>query len=720
MALCPRSFGYFRIILTVLVTVQSSWARPIVRNIQSVNEFDRLLKKHAGETGLPVIVDFYSESCGPCRQMAPIFKKVAQSVMGKAVFVKVNTSTQQELSSRFQVRSLPTFMFFYGDSKKARSEAKGGIGEQNLRQRTDEIIRTSEIENVKIEYDNFVEYYNNVDPEKQETDIKTLYEKCSKMTKSKSCQGSSALQLARKLKKKYKSAPKTVKRFLPQEPKADDKDDEQSNDKKQSTKKNKSSSSSPSKPNLHLATKEQLMEELEKREEEERENEEDDDDELDEFGALYAPSDFPERVVIVGGGPAGLAAAVYAARAGLDPLVIAPSMGGQLQGKGVDVENYPGLHNYTGPAVVAAMRKQAAMFGTIFEDNIVTSVDASARPIRITLNNTFNEDGSIRKAMVIKTHTLIVATGAESKWLDVPGEYEMRGGGVSSCATCDGFLFSNKDVVVVGGGDTAMEDALVLARTSKSVTLVHRRDAFRASKILAERVQNHPLINVVWNTTLQEIVGQKVVVEEQSSESDNDEEEDLDLDSVVHQKIVSGAILQDVTTKETRKIDCDAVFIAIGHTPTTSFLEGVVEFDQAHPGYIKPIPSSSSFQSLSAHTSESGIFAAGDVADSIYRQAITSAGSGAAAALDAERYLSENGLGNEKEIFEAELLAELLGFGESMDDCASNKSKDCNDGGDEYYNVYASNEKIGVGVKESFAASSSRGGGASTNGKSEL
>mmetsp|Transcript_1698 Transcript_1698/g.2029 ORF Transcript_1698/g.2029 Transcript_1698/m.2029 type:complete len:326 (+) Transcript_1698:59-1036(+) len=247
----------------------------------------------------------------------------------------------------------------------------------------------------------------------------------------------------------------------------------------------------------------------------------------------------------------------------------------------------------------------------------------------------------------IETHSIIVATGAESNWLDIPGEYEMRGGGVSSCAICDGAAFYQKDVVVVGGGDSAMEEALVLARTSKIVTVIHRRDEFRASKVLAQRVMEHPSIRIKWNTVVKKIVGQKVVV----SEKDTSDEDSMDLDN--EQMFVTGAILSNTETGEESKIDCAAVFVAIGHTPTTSFLKDIVDFDEDHDGYLKTL-------GRSTRTSTPGIFAAGDVSDAIYRQAVTSAGSGAAAALDAERWLSEEGLGNEQAEFEAELLAELM------------------------------------------------------------
>lgn len=607
-------------------------ARPVVRSIRSAHEFDRLLQKHGSETGLPVVVDFYSDSCGPCRMMAPIFKKVAEEFVDKAVFVKVDTNAQYELSGRYQIRSLPTFQWFVAGKKW--NEAKGGIGEGPLRQMTQQAVTQAEIENVVLELDALIDFYKQVDPSKTEQDIQNVYQKC--LGKRKSCQGSTANSLVRKLKKKYQQAPKTSK-FWTGDAKKEETDQSNKNSKTKDKKPPASSSSNtkPTGPNLHLATMEELMAEVQKRQDEAREaqleQETDEDEEaLDDHYRWKGPGDFPERVVVIGGGPAGLAAAIYAARAGLSPLVLAPSMGGQLQGKGVDVENYPGMSNVTGPAVIAAMRQQAAHFGAVFEEDFVVGVDASSRPLKVLTNSTGP----------IETHSIIVATGADSKWLGVEGEYELRGGGVSSCATCDGFLYSKKHVVVVGGGDTAMEDALVLARTSDKVTLVHRRDTFRASKILADRVQAHPSIAIEWNTVIEKITGQIL-----------DSGDDVDLDSA--QKVVTGVVLKDTVTGETRQLACDAVFVAIGHSPNTKFLEGVVEFDPEHNGYLKT-------QGRSTKTSVPGIFAAGDVSDAIYRQAITSAGSGAAAALDAERWLSEEGLGNEAAELEAELMAELL------------------------------------------------------------
>ena len=439
---------------------------------------------------------------------------------------------------------------------------------------------------------------------------------------------------------------------------------------------NSSNNGKSDQPNLHLATKEQPRAALDKILDSEREAEEDDDDDDDdaENAHSWTPSQFPERVTIIGGGPAGLSAAIYAARAGLRPVVVAPPMGGQLQGKGVDVENYPGLFNVTGPAVVSLMRAQAIEFGTVFEAETVIGIDVDKRPFKVRTNSS-----------TIETHAIIVATGAESNWLNVPGEYELRGGGVSSCATCDGHMYRGKRVLVVGGGDTAMEDALVLARTSESVTLIHRRDTFRASKILAQRVMEHPSITVKWNTVLTEILGKVSDAAEAATNNNDDgddDDADVDLDAPV-KKVVNGAMLTDIITNEVTRVDADAVFVAIGHTPSTSFLEGLVEFNPNHPGYVLTRQSST-------WTSIPGIFACGDVSDSIYRQAITSAGSGAAAALDAERWLSEEGLGNEEADFEAELLADL------MSDSSSDR------GGLEY-NVYDDAGGRMTGMKESIA-----------------
>jgi len=616
-------------------------ARPMVRRIKSAQEFDRLLDKHSTTTGLPVIVDFYSDGCGPCRQIAPVFAKMAKDTgQSSAVFVKVDTNALHELSNRYNVRSLPTFHVFY-DGKKV--DTMVGAGAQQLQSMVGSVVSRSRRENVVLEREALGGFYGEVDGEKGEEAVEAVYVKCVEMTKrnnkEKLCVGSAALQLVKGLKSKYGKKPATKTRFTPSDRRAADAPDKPTSSDKSST---TASSSASDKPNLHKATKEQLVAELDKRleAEEEARAEEEEDDEEDEFKNSWMSNGFPERVTIVGGGPAGMSAAIYAARAGLKPVVIAPPMGGQLQGKGVDVENFPGLQDVTGPAVVAAMRNQAIQFGAVFEAETVLRIDASRRPLRVYTNSS-----------TIETHAVVLATGAESNWLGIPGEYEMRGGGVSSCATCDGNIFRGKDVLVVGGGDTAMEEALVLARTSKSVTLVHRRDAFRASKILAQRVVEHPTIRIVWNTVVEKILGEVLIPDDSDGDSDDDSE-NVDLDD--DQKYVTGALLKNTVTGEESTVDAAAVFVAIGHTPTTSFLGDIVEFDRDHPGYVvTPIE-------RSTQTSVAGIFAAGDVSDPVYRQAVTSAGSGAAAALDAERWLSEEGLGNEEAEFEAELLAEMM------------------------------------------------------------
>jgi len=663
------SFLHF-LLLIIIVLVES---RPIVRHIRSTQEFDRVLEKHAS-TGLPVIVDFYSDGCGPCRQMAPIFRKVAKETENKAVFIKVDTNQMHELSSRYQVRSLPTFKMFYMGKEVNQFS---GASEQQLRQITDALIDRSKRENVKLTIESLTSYYQKHDSSKSSEGIQELISKCADMTplkqnKLKECVGAAASQLARKLKKKYAEAPSLDKRFT----------EEEQTTPPQSESSSKSSSGSKDAPNLQFATKEELEEEIARRLEAEMDEREDEDDD-DDFENSYVPGEWPERVTIIGGGPAGISAAIYAARAGLEPVIVAPPMGGQLQGKGVEVENYPGMSNVTGPAVVAMMRQQAASFGAKFETETVLSIDVTKRPFRVITNSS-----------VIETHSIIVATGAESNWLGVKGEYEMRGGGVSSCATCDGAAFRDMDILVVGGGDTAMEDALVLARTSKSVTIIHRRDTFRASKILAQRVIEHPKINIKWNTVLSEILGE---LTETSSETTNansqSDEEEIDLDEPsTASKIVTGAMLQNVVTGETSSVSCAAVFVAIGHTPTTKFLEGLVEFDPEKPGYIKTVHETT-------RTSLEGVFAAGDVADSVYRQAITSAGSGAAASLDAERWLSEEGLGNEAAEFEAELLAELMA---DQSNAASNNSAE----DETLYNIYDDLTTVShvKGVKESVMA----------------
>jgi thioredoxin reductase (NADPH) len=302
------------------------------------------------------------------------------------------------------------------------------------------------------------------------------------------------------------------------------------------------------------------------------------------------------NVVILGGGPAGLTAAIYAARANLAPLVIeGNAAGGQLMLTTL-VENYPGFEEaIMGPALMQAMRKQAERVGAEFRTEDATAVDFSRRPFAIT-----TQSGDR-----VEARAVIVATGAAARTLGVPGEQRLMGRGVSTCATCDGFFFRNKDVVVVGGGDSAMEEALYLANLARSVTVVHRRDRLRASKIMQDRAFRHPVITFVWNAVVEEIVG----------------------DGVVH-----AVRLRDVRSNEVTERKTDGVFVAIGHVPNTGLFRGQLELDEA--GYIK--------LRQRTMTSVEGVFAAGDVHDHTYRQAVTAAGYGCMAAIDAERWLQHD------------------------------------------------------------------------------
>ncbi|UYL10232.1 thioredoxin-disulfide reductase [Bdellovibrio sp. SKB1291214] len=301
-----------------------------------------------------------------------------------------------------------------------------------------------------------------------------------------------------------------------------------------------------------------------------------------------------ENVIIIGSGPAGLTAAVYTGRANLEPLMIeGEEAGGQLMIT-TEVENYPGFeHGVTGPDLISVMRKQAERFGTRFITRNVTKVDFSQRPFKVWVGEKLHLAKSI-----------IISTGASAKYLGLPSEKTYMNRGVSACATCDGAFFRNQEIIVVGGGDTAMEEAQFLTRFASKVYVVHRRDHFRASKIMADRTMKNPKIQVIWDSEVVEVLGDG--------------------------KSMTGAKVHNIKTGETQTMNVTGLFIAIGHKPTTDLFKGMLDMNET--GYLVTQPNTT-------YTNIPGVFAAGDVQDSVYRQAITAAGTGCMAAIDAERWL---------------------------------------------------------------------------------
>lgn len=303
------------------------------------------------------------------------------------------------------------------------------------------------------------------------------------------------------------------------------------------------------------------------------------------------------EVVIIGSGPAGYTAAIYSARANLKPLMIAGMQpGGQLTLTS-DVENWPGeADGVMGPELMEKLKKQALRFGTEFIEDIVTEVSFDRSPFVV------KTAGGVE----VSAKAVIIATGASAMWLGVPGEERLQGKGVSACATCDGFFFRGKEIVVVGGGDTAMEEATFLTRFASKVTLIHRRDEFKASKIMVEKAKNNPKIVIVTNTVIEEILGDDKV---------------------------TGVRTKNVVTGEVQEISCEGFFVAIGHKPNTDLFKGKLTMDDKN--YLVTEP-------RSTKTNVEGVFACGDVMDHVYRQAVTAAGTGCMAALDAERWLAEH------------------------------------------------------------------------------
>lgn len=304
------------------------------------------------------------------------------------------------------------------------------------------------------------------------------------------------------------------------------------------------------------------------------------------------------KLLIIGSGPAGATAAIYAARASLEPImVMGMSPGGQLTIT-TDVENYPGFADVIqGPWLMEQMTKQAENVGTKIIHDYIEKVDFSAKP--------FKAYGS---GVTYIADSIIISTGAEAKWLGIPSEQAFQGFGVSGCATCDGFFFKNKEVLVIGGGNTAVEEALYLTHHASKVTIIHRRDSFRAEKILQDRLFKNPKIQVIWDHELDEVLGTE------------------------KPKSVTGARIKNTKTGETSEITVDGIFIAIGHKPNTDIFKNHLTLD--NEGYIITTPGSTK-------TSIPGVFAAGDVQDKIFRQAVTAAGTGCMAALEAEKYLAD-------------------------------------------------------------------------------
>jgi len=542
-----------------------------VEEVTDQRQFQKILAENPA-----VAVDFYSQTCGPCIMMAPIFKDLASEYEGRVKFVKVDV---QRYNVGVQIRSMPTFHFYV---QNKLDQQFSGADEGGLRRNVQMIASKADAMDIEVSLGALEAFYQENDPSKL-NNVDEIYEKYP------------AYKLVQILKKKYGKAPEYTKKNKPK-PKAD-----------------KGGGDAKGVLDIKKMDLEDLKAELYRREfaAEEKEMELHRKKNLRRREKMMATSSAtPVKLAVLGGGPAGTTAAIYAARAGLKPVVVSPPVGGQLMSKGVNVENYPGIYEASGGDIIKLMKKQALKFSATFEEDTVTKVDLSKRPFVITTNTS-----------AFTAQTLIIATGADSRWLGAPGEDDFKGGGVSSCATCDGFLFSGKPVVVVGGGDTAMEDALVLARTSSSVTLIHRRDSFRASAVLAKAVMTHPKITILWNSTVKEFKGAEGGV----------------LTTVVVQSVDDADNVTDVPA--------DAAFVAIGHIPNTGLFASQLEMTDG--GYLVT-------KTGSTKCSVDGVFAAGDVADWVYRQAVTSAGSGSQAALDAERWLSEHMQGQSEEEEEEE------------------------------------------------------------------
>jgi len=564
-----------------------------VAEVSDLPALKAALALHRDGTGLPVVVDFYSPYCGPCRMIAPSYKKLAEEFKGRAALLKVDVNSAYEIGSEFGVRAMPTFHFYLHGSLVKSFQ---GADSRSLQVMTSELAQRAERSGTyvgrEVSLADLQTFYAKHEPSKV-NEVPELLAKYVNMT----------AKLVRILTKKYGVAPTTseVQRAQPEPTTAPPARATAAD-----------GAADGVEGALESASVEQLRAALRHRELAAVE-------EASAAALLVPPMTSvqePANVVVLGSGPAGLAAAIYAARAGLRPVVIAgPIGGGQLEGKGVEVENFPGVLGASGPSLVGLMKLQAAGFSATLVHDAAVGLEAPAAaggPFTVRLNGT---DAPLH------ARALIVALGAASRWLGVSGEQEYRGGGVSSCATCDGFLYRDQPVLVVGGGDSAMEEALVLARTSSHVTLVHRRDKLRASRILADRVLAHPKIHVRLQCGVVRFEG------DSSGRLTHAWLATADAEGII-----------DTADASSTRLPVSAAFVAIGHRPNTALLDGVVALRS--DGYIDM-----QWSERSSRTSHPGIFAAGDVADPSYRQAITSAGSGAIAALDAERWLSEQGQG---------------------------------------------------------------------------
>mmetsp|Transcript_136151 Transcript_136151/g.236662 ORF Transcript_136151/g.236662 Transcript_136151/m.236662 type:complete len:655 (-) Transcript_136151:223-2187(-) len=530
------------------------------QKVQSVETHSELVTLLRDAGPRPVIVMFWTEKCGFCHMIMPFFEEQAQSLADRAHFRKVNIRTNPESAAVLDADGLPNFKFIL---KGKTVKSFRGASVEALEKYVKQVIEQADQDDIIVTRDDLVSYFEEYDKE-----VASSPESIDMLWETGKQNVAKMLEL---LEAQYGAKPRYSGGFI-------------------ASKDVTGASGRQDKvvrPNAELK---QLDKERATRT-----------DQLENRCPKSVSSDrsAPEHVVILGGGPAGASAALYAGRAMLCPVVISPQLGGQLMAKGVDVENYPGLPQAMGGEIVAAMRSQATSFHSRFVDDAVIEVNFAKKPFMLKTNT----------SGTIFADSVILATGATSRMLGVPGESRLHGKGVSGCATCDGYLHRGKTCLVVGGGDAALEDALHLTRICTSVTLVHRRGAFRAGQGLQLQVLNNKAVQVRWNTEVKAFHG--------------DDKAGLER-----------AVLRSVQTGALEELAVGAAFVAIGHDPNTKQFQGQLDMDAAS-GYI-------ACKGRTTHTSVPGVFAAGDVADSRYRQAVTSAGSGAAAALDAERWLAEH------------------------------------------------------------------------------